>query len=292
MKKILITGANSYLGCSFERYLQQWPQRYQVDTVDMTKSSWRGKSFSGYDSIYHVAGIAHSDHGKLSEEETQIYYQVNRDLAIETAAKAKKDGVKQFIFMSSVIVYGKSAPIGHDKIITRDTPVCPSNAYSDSKFQAEQGIEKLCDDSFKVVILRPPMVYGEGCKGNYPILAKIAQRLPVFPKIENHRSMLYIGNLMEFVRLMVENEESGTFFPQNREYSNTAQLVCTIAKIHGKKVHLVKGFGWALKLLSHVTPLVNKAFGGLCYDKEMSAYRECYNRYTLEESIKKTEGIP
>ncbi len=292
MKKILITGANSYLGCSFERYLQQWPQRYQVDTVDMIDGSWRGKSFSGYDSIYHVAGIAHSDHGKLSEEETQIYYQVNRDLAIETAAKAKKDGVKQFIFMSSVIVYGKSAPIGHDKIITRDTPVCPSNAYSDSKFQAEQGIEKLCDDSFKVVILRPPMVYGEGCKGNYPILAKIAQRLPVFPKIENHRSMLYIGNLMEFVRLMVENEESGTFFPQNREYSNTAQLVCTIAKIHGKKVHLVKGFGWALKLLSHVTPLVNKAFGGLCYDKEMSAYRECYNRYTLEESIKKTEGIP
>ena len=96
---------------------------------------------------------------------------------------------------------------------------------------------------------------------------------------------------MEFVRLMVENEEQGTFYPQNSEYSNTAQLVQIIARLHGKKVHLVKGFGWALKLLSHVTPLVNKAFGGLCYHKEMSVYREDYNRYTLEESIKKTEGI-
>ena len=291
MKRILITGAGSYLGGSFERYLQQWPERYQVDTVDMVDGSWREKSFAGYDSIYHVAGIAHSDHGRLSPAQTEVYYKVNRDLAIETAAKAKADGVKQFIFMSSVIVYGKSAPIGHDKIITADTPVCPSNAYSDSKYQAEKGILRLQDDSFKIVILRPPMVYGEGCKGNYPILAKLARKLPVFPKIENHRSMLYIGNLMEFLRLMVENEEQGTFYPQNSEYSSTAQLVCTIARLHGKKVHLIKGFGWALRLLSHVTPLVNKAFGGLCYDKAMSAYREDYNRFSLEESIKKTEGI-
>ena len=291
MKKILITGANSYLGCSFERYLQQWPERYQVDTVDMVDGSWREASFCGYDSIYHVAGIAHSDHGKLSEAETRIYYQVNRDLAIETAEKAKRDGVKQFVFMSSVIVYGKSAPIGREKIITKDTPVSPYNAYSDSKFQAEQGILALQDDSFKIVILRPPMVYGEGCKGHYPMLSKIARHIPVFPRISNRRSMLYIGNLMEFLRLMVENEEQGTFYPQNSEYSNTTELVRIIAELHGKKVLLVKGCGWALKLLSFVTPLVDKAFGGLCYAREMSAYREDYNRYSLEESIKKTEGI-
>lgn len=291
MKKILITGAGSYLGGSFERYLQQWPERYQVDTVDMVDGSWRQKSFSGYDSVYHVAGIAHSDHGKLSEAQTQLYYRVNRDLAIETAEKAKKDGVKQFIFMSSVIVYGESAPIGHKKIITRNTPVAPYNAYSDSKYQAEQGILALQGSGFKVVILRPPMVYGEGCKGHYPMLSKIARRLPLFPWIPNRRSMLYVGNLMEFLRLMVENEEQGIFFPQNNEYSNTSELVCLIAKLHGKKVFLVKHCGWALKILSHVTPLVNKAFGSLCYARDMGVYRENYNRYSLEESIQKTEGI-
>ena len=93
MKRILITGAGSYLGGSFERYLGQWPDRYQVDTVDMVDGSWREKSFAGYDSVYHVAGIAHSDHGKLSEAQSQLYYRVNRDLAIETAEKAKKDGI-------------------------------------------------------------------------------------------------------------------------------------------------------------------------------------------------------
>ena len=291
MKNILITGAGSYLGGSFERYLGQWPDRYQVDTVDMVDGSWREKSFAGYDSVYHVAGIAHSDHGRLSEAQTQLYYRVNRDLAIETAEKAKKDGVKQFIFMSSVIVYGESAPIGHNKIITRDTPVAPYNAYSDSKYQAEQGILALQEDGFKVVILRPPMVYGEGCKGHYPMLSKIARRLPLFPWIPNRRSMLYVGNLMEFLRLMVENEEQGMFFPQNGEYSNTSELVRIIAKLHGKKVFLVKHCGWALKILSHVTPLVNKAFGSLCYARDMGLYRENYNRYSLEESIIKTEGI-
>lgn len=291
MKRILITGAGSYLGGSFERYLQQWPGQYQVDTVDMVDGTWRQKSFAGYDSIYHVAGIAHSDHGKLAKSETGLYYLVNRDLAIETAKKAKEDGVKQFLFMSSVIVYGKSAPIGREKVITPDTPVCPYNAYSDSKYQAEQGILELQDENFKIVILRPPMVYGEGCKGHYPMLSQIARRIPLFPKIANRRSMLYIGNLMEFLRLMVENEEQGIFFPQNSEYSNTSELVRIIAELHGKKVLLVKGFGWALKLLSCVTPLVNKAFGGLCYAREMSEYRENYNRYSLEESIKKTEGI-
>ena len=289
MKRILITGANSYIGTSFEKYVSQWPEKYETDTVDMIDGSWRKKSFAGYDAVFHVAGIAHSDNGKISEEKEKLYYSVNTDLTIETAKKAKEDGVKQFVFMSSAIVYGESAPIGKQKIITKETPVSPANCYGDSKVQAEKGLKGLEDDRFKVVILRPPMIYGKGSKGNYPVLVKVAKKLPLFPYVGNERSMLYIGNLVEFVRLMIENEERGTFWPQNVEYSNTSELVRMIGAAHGKKVRLVKGFGWLLKLMSHFTGLVNKAFGSLTYEKSMSEYKEEYRKATLAESIEETE---
>ena len=290
MKKILITGANSFIGTSVETYLREnFPGEYVVDTVDMIDGSWREKDFSGYDSVFHVAGIAHSDSGKISEEKAKLYYAVNTALTVETAKKAKADGAKQFVFMSSAIVYGESAPIGKNRVITKDTPTSPENCYGDSKVQAENGIRPLNDDSFKVVILRPPMIYGKGSKGNYPLLAKLALKTPIFPDVKNQRSMLYVGNLCEFVRLMVENEESGTFWPQNAEYSNTGELVKMIAAAHGKKLTLVKGFGWALKLMSHLTGLVNKAFGSLCYAKELSEYKENYRVKSLQDSIEETE---
>ena len=289
MKKILITGANSYIGTSFEKYMAQWPDQYQVDTVDMIDGSWREKSFAGYDAIFHVAGIAHSDTGHVSEERKAFYYKINTDLTVETAQKAKAEGVGQFIFMSSAIVYGDSAPIGKEKIITADTPTDPANFYGDSKVQAEKGILPLNDASFKVVVLRPPMIYGPQSKGNYPILAKLAQKLPIFPAAQNQRSMLFVENLAEFIRLIIENKESGIFHPQNSEYSNTAELVKLIAAAHGKKILLIKGFGWALKLLSRCTGLVNKAFGSLSYDPSISAYKQNYCICSLEESIRKTE---
>lgn len=289
MKKILITGANSYIGTSFEKYMVQWPERYQVDTVDMIDGTWRERSFAGYDSVFHVAGIAHSDNGKISPEKAKLYYAVNTDLTIETAKKAKAEGVNQFIFMSSAIVYGESAPVGKRKVITRDTLVSPANSYGDSKVQAENGILPLSDDSFKVVILRPPMIYGPGSKGNYPVLSKLAQKLPVFPKVDNQRSMLYIENLMEFVRLMVENEEQGIFWPQNAEYVNTTELVKLIAQAHGKKIAVIPGFTWALNLLSLATGLVNKAFGSLSYEQSLSGYSATYCIVSLDNSINITE---
>ena len=290
MKRILITGANSYIGTSFEKYLAQWSEKYSVDTVDMIDGTWRDKDFSGYDVVYHVAGIAHSDSGKISPEREKLYYAVNTALTVETAKKAKTEGVKQFIFMSSAIVYGEGSPVGKKKMITKDTPVSPANCYGDSKVQAEKGILQLEDANFQVVILRPPMIYGPGSKGNYPILSKLARKIPVFPKVDNQRSMLYIGNLVEFVRLMVDNEEQGTFWPQNAEYSNTVQLVEMIAKTHGKKLVIVSGVAWAVKLMSHVTGLVNKAFGSLSYEQAMSEYKEKYCLFSLEESIQITES--
>lgn len=291
MKRILITGANSYIGMSFEKYIKKsYPNDYIVDTIDMIDGSWREKDFAEYDSVFHVAGIAHSDSGKVSAEKEKLYYSVNTFLTVETAQKAKMDGVKQFIFMSSAIVYGDSEPIGKSKIITRDTSVAPANCYGDSKVQAENGIRPLNDDNFRIVILRPPMVYGKGSKGNYPLLAKIAMKTPVFPKVENKRSMLYIENLCEFVRLMIENDEQGTFWPQNAEYSNTSEMVRMIAQAHGKNVVMLKGLGWALKLMSHVTGTVNKAFGNLSYDMQLSEYTEDYRVTGLKKSIEITEA--
>ena len=290
MKKILITGANSFIGTSFENHLKKWNDEYKVDTVDMIDGTWREKDFSGYDCVYHVAGLAHSDVGNVDDERKALYYKVNTDLTVEVAKKAKAEGVGQFVFMSSAIVYGESAPIGKTMVIDKDTPVNPANFYGDSKVQAEKGIMPLDDENFKVVILRPPMIYGKGSKGNYPMLAKIARKLPVFPYVNNARSMLYIENLCEFVRLIITNDERGIFWPQNEEYSNTSVLVKQIAKANGKNVILIKGFAWMLVILSKVTGLVNKAFGNLCYEKSISKYKEDYCLFSLEDSIIKTES--
>ncbi len=289
MKRILITGANSYIGISFEKYIKQWSDEYTVDTTDMIDGSWREKGFSYYDTVFHVAGLAHADVGKVSEEQKTFYYKINTDLAVETAKKAKADGVKQFIFMSSAIVYGDSAPIGKTKIITKNTVPTPANFYGDSKLQAENGILPLQDENFNVVVLRPPMIYGKGSKGNYPTLSKFAKKMPLFPYVKNERSMLYVENLCEFVRLMVENEERGIFHPQNAEYSNTSEIVKMISNAHGKNIFLLKGFGWALKLMSHMTGLVNKAFGSMSYDMHLSEYKQNYRVCGLEESIERTE---
>ncbi len=289
MKKILITGSNSYIGVSFEEYLKRSGDKYQVDTVNMIGDEWRSTSFAGYDAVFHVSGIAHSDVNKVGEDEQALYYRVNRDLTIETAKKAKADGVGQFIFMSSIIVYGESAPIGRIKRITADTQPAPANFYGDSKLQAEQGILPLQDEHFRVTVLRPPMIYGKGSRGNYRTLSRFAQKLPIFPYVKNERSMLYIENLCEFVRLMIENRESGIFYPQNGEYSNTAELVKMIAAAHGKKRPTPKGFAWCLKLLGHLSGMVNKAFGSISYDMALSEYHENYRVCTLAESIAKTE---
>ena len=291
MTKILITGANSYIGMQVANYLCRWPERYTVDTVDMIDGTWRSCDFSAYDVIYHVAGIAHSDGGKISPEQEKLYRSVNTDLAVETAEKARSQGVKQFIFMSSAIVYGDSASLGRTKLITKDTLARPANCYGDSKLQAEIGLHKLESDSFKIVILRPPMIYGKGSKGNYPVLAKLARKVPLFPKVNNCRSMLYVENLCEFVKLMIDNREQGTFWPQNAEYTNTSEMVRAIAASHGKKIRLTKLFNWGLYLLRPFTGLVDKAFGSLAYDCQMSAYPKGeYCLVSLEESIERTEN--
>lgn len=293
MKKVLITGANSYIGMTFENWVKEQNELIITETLDMREASWKDKDFRGYDAIFHVAGIAHADVGKVTEEQKALYYKVNADLTIECAKKAKAEGVKQFVFMSSIIVYGESAGIGQTRVITKDTPLTPANFYGDSKVKAEEGLQLLMDDSFKIVILRPPMIYGKGSKGNYPLLAKMARKLPFFPDVENQRSMLYVGNLCKFISLMVLNEENGIFYPQNKEYVQTSDMVRRIAKTHGKHMHMTSLFNPILRLMGYmkgeIGGVINKAFGNMVYEKAMSEYMIEYRMYNLEESINFTE---
>lgn len=284
MKKILITGVNSYVGNSFEKWLQSYPEQYETDKISLKDGTWRSQSFDKYDVILHVAGIAHVSRDPKMEEK---YYQVNRDLTIEVAEKAKQDGIKQFIFMSSIIVYGEN--IENNGVINANTKPNPSNFYGNSKLQAEQGIKQLETNNFKIAIIRPPMIYGKDSKGNYPKLAKAATKLPIFPNIDNQRSMLHIDNLSEFLRLMIDNQESGLFFPQNKEYVKTSELVKTIAEVHGKKIKLTRLFNPILKLMKKRVGIVNKVFGDLVYEKSMSKYKKSYCYNNLYESIKATE---
>ena len=295
MKKVLITGANSYIGVSFENYVKEhYSEELSVDTVDMIDGSWREKDFGPYDIVYHVAGLAHADVGKVDEETKKKYYAINTDLAIETAGKAKKEGVKQFVFMSSAIIYGDSAPYGKTKRITADTEPNPANFYGDSKWQADKGVRALSDENFTVTVLRPPMIYGKGSKGNYPTLAKMAKKLPVFPKVVNERSMLYIENLCEFLCQVMIRGQGGVFWPQNAEYTRTSDMVKTIAEVSEHRIHVSKMWNWVVGLSSHipgkVSSLTNKAFGNMSYEQSMSAYDFEYQIVDLNTSIKRTEG--
>ena len=268
MKRILITGANSYVGTNVEGWLKREPEKYHVDTIDMIDGSWREKKFSSYDVVFHVAGIAHVNAKKNMEA---LYYKVNTDLTIETAQHAKQCGVKQFIFMSSIIVYGESKSL-KPVVITRDTEPKPNGFYGNSKLQAEIGIKKLEDQDFKVVILRPPMIYGPGSKGNFPKLIALAKKTPIFPAYHNQRSMLYIDNLCEFVRLVIDNEERGVFWPQNREYVDTCEVVRQVAKETGHKVWITRMLNLFVFLGSFFVSSINKLFGNLIYEKSLSEF--------------------
>ena len=286
MKRILITGKGSYIGTNFKQTLDQFPDKYNIDELDMLDGDWKQYDFTKYDVVYHVAGLAHST---PNESQRDLYYQVNSDLTYEVAVKSKESGVKQFIFMSSIIVYG-SGEVGKKRIITKNTPLTPDNFYGDSKKQAELKIQPLEDENFKIVILRPPMIYGPGSKGNYSLLSKLAKNTPVFPKFRNERSMLFLGNLIEFVRLMIDNEEQGIFHPQNQEYVSSCDLVKEIANVYDHKIYFISMLNPLLCLLKR-EKYINKLFGNLTIEKSLSKYKLDYCKYQFEESIRVTEVL-
>ncbi len=295
-KNILITGCHSYVGQSFAAYAQKYyPNNFNIKFISVRDDNWMNEDFSQYDAILHVAGIAHADVGNVSDERKKEYYSVNTDLTIKIAQKAKEDGVQQFVFMSSMIVYGDSAGYGKSRMITKDTRPTPSNFYGDSKWKADQGVRALENDNFHVAVIRAPMIYGKGSKGNYHTLSKLAKKLPIFPDVRNERSMLHIDNLGEFLCKIILAGVGGIFAPQNKVYTKTADMVEMIAGVSGKKIIKLGLLNPTVRIGSKVPGkiggLINKAFGNMTYDHDMSIYEGLdYQIVDLKESIYRTEG--
>jgi len=245
----------------------------------MKDPNWINFDFSKFDVVYHVAGIAHvSSKKKLAP----LYFKVNRDLAIETAKKAKDSGVKQFIFMSSMIIYGKDNKIGDFRHVDVNK-YAPTNAYGQSKLEADLAIQEMNDLTFKTVIIRTPVVYGPGSKGNFPRLQKLALKLPIFPNIENQRSMIYIDNLCMIIKYMIDNDIEGVFYPQNNEYVSTKDIIKLTRELNGKKYRETKIFNWVIKLGSLFIPTINKVFGNKTYDLNQCDYEIDYIKF--EDSL-------
>ncbi len=283
-KKILVTGTNGYIGTSFKQYIDKingnMPQDlWHVTFVSMRNENWRQMDFSEYDGILHTAAIVHR---KEEPEMEQLYWDVNCNLTKELAEKAKAEGVRQFVFLSTMSVYG--TVLGR---IQADTAPAPKNFYGKSKLAAEEALQEMASEDFVVSIVRPPMIYGKECTGNYRLLEKLARKVPFFPKTRNERSMLYIDNLSEFLRRLFEKQVAGVFCPQNAEYVNTSDMVAQIRKSYAKKGVTVPGFGWLLNILAGKISLFAKVFGTLTYEKEMSVYEALgdYQVVGFEESI-------
>jgi UDP-glucose 4-epimerase len=238
--------------------------KYEVDTVDMKDSSWKDKNFSEYNVVFHVAAVVHQKERQKTNEQ---YFKVNRDLTVEVANKAKDSGVSQFIFLSTMAVYGEEGKLGQEIIINDNTPVNPKTFYGISKFEAEVELNKLKAKNFKIVVLRPPLVYGPNCPGNYARLEKLAVKLPVFPLIDNNRSMLHIDKICQFVKEYIDEEAEGLFFPQDDKYVNTSLMVKELAEKNRSSIYLSKIFGLIIILFGKRIPIFNKIFGNLVYEK-------------------------
>lgn len=279
MKKVLITGNNSFIGKRFIKMFDD--SEYLVDAVSLRNDEWKLKNFQDYDAIIHVAAIVHKNEKEVKYE---VYDRVNYHLAIEVARKAKEEGVKQFIFLSTMSVYGLN--VGY---ITANTSLNPISLYARSKLAAEQSLQNMNSQDYKVAIVRPPMVYGDTNKGNYSILRKIALSTPIFPKIENERSAIYVDNLCEFLKVVIDTQMQGIFFPQNEHYMSTSETVSLIAKAHSKKVYQSKLLALAIQPLMFSSTL-KKAFGSLTYDLSMPGGPNNleYNKVSFDESIKKS----
>ena len=270
--KVLITGKNSYVGKNIGNFLLY--KNMEVKYVSV-RNCISEDEFTDVDVVVHCAAIVHKKEAKFAI----LYDKVNYELTVDIAEKAKKKGVKQFIFMSTMAVYGKS-----EGEINGNTPLQPKTLYGESKLKAEKALEKIADENFKVSIIRPPMVYGRSCPGNYNKLRMLALKLPVFPLVENKRSFIYVENLAYFVWNTISEGKEGIFMPMDSKTESTDTMSKYICSVNNKEIKFSPFLGKMVKKI----PLnsLKKAFGSLYYGNDIA---EVVSFTGFQEAINYTE---
>ncbi|MFC2098661.1 NAD-dependent epimerase/dehydratase family protein [Bacteroidota bacterium] len=281
MTKILITGANSFVGTNFKIY-----SRYRdVEEISLLNNEPEDIDFSKYNVVIHLAAIVHQSK-KITKSE---YFQINKDLCLRVADNAKKAGISQFIFLSTVKVYGKFIP--ESGLLNEDSKCVPGDFYAQSKYEAEIGLIKRGDMNFTVSIIRTPLVYGERVKANMLRMVKLVDTNPLLPfgRMENKRDFTYIENLVSFIDQIISKNASGIFIVKDEKAISTTDLVNYLSKHLGRKVTLFKLPKLFRKFCTFFAPdVMDRLYGSLEFDNEKTKMKINYKPpFSTEEGVRK-----
>ena len=275
--KLLLTGSSGFIGSYFQSH---YSDRYDIETFSFLKDDLKSLDLMRIDTVVHLSALVHQMGGAAKEE----YQRVNVDNTLALAQKAKQSGVKQFIFMSSVKVYGEES----DTPYSEATKCEPMDDYGVSKLEAENQLRELEDENFSVSVLRTPVVYGKGVKANILNLVKLVDKVPVLPfgGIENRRSMVYIGNLCDMIDRICESKISGTFLAGDDKPVSTTELIEIIAKVRNRKVVLLN-----IPLFPQLLKTVKPSFYKRLYESLEVDNSQTKKVLRFENKVSTEEGI-
>ncbi|MDX1810286.1 MAG: NAD-dependent epimerase/dehydratase family protein [Sulfurospirillaceae bacterium] len=275
--KLLITGSNGFVGSYF---IDKYSDTYDIVRFSFLHDTLHDLQIRDVDVVIHLSALVHQMGGASAEE----YERVNVTQTSELAKIAKEAGVKQFVFMSTVKVYGEET----DNVYTEKSPCNPEDEYGKSKLKAERELQKLEDESFIVSIIRTPIIYGYGVKANIKNLINLVKKVPILPfgDIQNRRSMTYIGNLCHLIDELIKQRTGGIFLASDDKPISTTEFIRQIAKNLDKKTYLIKVpfFESLLKLLK---PSFHKRlYGSLEIDNKLTKEKlDLKNPYSTQEGI-------
>ena len=275
--KLLVTGSSGFIGSYF---IDKYKNKYDIQTFSFLNNDIKSLDCSNIEIVFHLSALVHKMDGAKYEE----YVKVNVKQTIELAKKAKESGVRQFVFMSTVKVYGEETRIAYNE----DSKCEPEDDYGITKLMAEKKLKELEDDTFKISIIRTPIVYGYGVKANIQNLVKLINTISVLPfsNIENRRSMVYIGNLCHLVDEVISKEQNGIFLASDDNNLSTTKLIKLIANSIDKKIYLIPFPFFKILLKIFKLDFYKRLYGNLEIDNTITRKKLNFkNPYSIEEGI-------